>query len=179
MAAAGYHDVTVVCADAEHPIAPGRRYDLIIVTAGAWDIAPAWRDQLTEDGVLVVPLRTFGITKSWALRRRGDRLVSDSHRQCGFVSMQGDGAHEVRYVDIADGVHLRLDEGQRIDPAVLDGLLAQPREEAWAGVSLHAEAGVAELVPMTAYWSRLGRGTSLQPGGTSSSRAGGWSCRCR
>jgi protein-L-isoaspartate(D-aspartate) O-methyltransferase len=136
LAAAGYHDVSVVCADAEHPIAPSRRYDLIIVTAGAWDIPPAWRDQLTDDGVLVVPLRTFGITKSWALRQRGDRLVSESHRQCGFVSVQGDGAHQVRYVDIADGVHLRLDEGQQIDPAVLDGLLAQPREEAWAGVSL-------------------------------------------
>src|SRR5215470_3088578 len=136
LAAAGYHDVTVVCADAEHPIAPSRRYDLIIVTAGAWDIPPAWRDQLTDDGVLVVPLRTFGITKSWALHHRGDRLVSESHRQCGFVSIQGDGAQQVRYVDIADGVHLRLDEGQQIDPAVLDGLLAQPREEAWAGVSL-------------------------------------------
>ncbi|MGH3873455.1 MAG: methyltransferase domain-containing protein [Pseudonocardiaceae bacterium] len=101
LAAAGYHDVTVVCADAEHPIAPTRRYDLIIVTAGAWDIPPAWREQLTDGGVLVVPLRMFGITKSWALRHRGGRLVSASHRQCGFVSMQGDGAHEVRYVDIA------------------------------------------------------------------------------
>ncbi len=145
LAAAGYHDVTVVCADAEHPIPPGRRYDLIIVTAGAWDIPPAWRDQLTDDGVLVVPLRTFGITKSWALHPRGDRLVSQSHRQCGFVSMQGDGAHEVRYVDIADGVHLRLDEGQQIAPAVLDGLLAQPRQEAWAGVSLPPRTALVDL----------------------------------
>ncbi len=143
--AAGYHDVTVVCADAEHLIEPGRRYDLIIVTAGAWDVPPAWRDQLTDDGVLVVPLRTFGITKSWALRHRGDRLVSESHRQCGFVSMQGDGAHEVRYVDIADGVHLRLDEGQQIAPAVLDGLLAQPREEAWVGVSLPPRTTLVDL----------------------------------
>jgi protein-L-isoaspartate O-methyltransferase len=100
--AAGYHGVTVVCADAEHPIEPGRRHDLIIVTAGAWDVAPAWRDQLTDDGVLVVPLRTFGMTRSWALRRRGDRLVSQSRRLCGFVSMQGAGAHEMRYVDIAE-----------------------------------------------------------------------------
>ena len=122
---------SVVCADAEHPIEPGRRYDLIIVTAGAWDVPPAWREQLTEGGVLVVPLRTFGMTRSWALRRCGDRLVSESNRQCGLVSMQGAGAHEMRYVDIADGVHLRLDEGQQqIDPAVVGGLLTQPREEA-------------------------------------------------
>ncbi|EIV91310.1 methyltransferase, FxLD system [Frankia sp. QA3] len=145
LAAAGYNDVTVVCADAEHPIAPARRYDLIIVTAGAWDIPPAWRDQLTDGGVLVVPLRTFGITKSWALRRRGDRLVSESSRQCGFVSVQGDGAQQVRYVDIADGVHLRLDEGQQIDPTVLDGLLAHPREEAWAGASLPPRTVLIDL----------------------------------
>ncbi|RCG19044.1 methyltransferase, FxLD system [Sphaerisporangium album] len=143
--AAGYNDVIVVCADAEQPIEPGRRYDLIIVTAGAWDVAPAWRDQLAEDGVLVVPLRTFGMTRSWALRRSGDHLVSESHRQCGFVSVQGAGAHEVRYVDIADGVHLRLDEGQQIDPAVVADILTKPREEAWAGLSLPPRTVLADL----------------------------------
>ncbi len=145
LAAAGYDDVTAVCADAEHPIEPARRYDLIIVTAGAWDIPPAWREQLTDGGVLVVPLRTFGMTRSWALRRCGDRLVSESHRQCGFVSMQGAGAHEVRYIDIADGVHLRLDEGQQIDPAVVTGLLTKPRQEAWAGMSLPPRTVLADL----------------------------------
>ncbi len=147
LAAAGYHDVTVVCADAEHPIVLGRRYDLIIVTVGAWDIPPAWHDQLTGDGVLVVPLRTFGMTRSWALRRRGDRLVSESRRQCGFVSMQGEGAHEVRYLDIADGVHLRLDEGQQVDHDldVVGALLTQPREEAWVGVSLPPATILADL----------------------------------
>jgi protein-L-isoaspartate(D-aspartate) O-methyltransferase len=143
--AAGYDDVTVVCADAEHPVEPGCRYDLIIVTAGAWDIPPAWREQLTDDGVLVVALRTFGMTRSWALRRSGDRLVSQGHRQCGFVSMQGDGAHEVRYVDIADGVHLRLDEGQQVDPAMVAGLLTQPREEAWVGVGLQPRTMLSDL----------------------------------
>ena len=142
---AGYSDVTVVCADAEHPIEPGRRYDLIIVTAGAWDVAAAWRDQLIDDGVLVVPLRTFGMTRSWALRRFGGRLASESHRQCGFVSVQGAGAHEVRYVDIADGVHLRLDEGQRIDPAVVAGLLTRPRQEAWCGVTLRPRTVLSDL----------------------------------
>ncbi|XVQ10323.1 methyltransferase, FxLD system [Spirillospora sp. CA-255316] len=142
---AGYNNVTVVCADAEHPVESGRRYDLIIVTAGAWDIPPPWREQLTDDGVLVVPLRTWGMTRSWALRRSGDRLVSHSHRQCGFVPMQGDGSHQMRYVDIAHGVHLRLDEGQQIDPAVVAGLLTQPREQAWAGVSLPPRTVLSDL----------------------------------
>ncbi|MEU8048397.1 methyltransferase, FxLD system [Micromonospora haikouensis] len=145
LAAAGYDDVTVVCADAEQPIGPVRRYDLIIVTAGAWDIPPAWMAQLAEDGVLVAPLRTFGMTRSWALRRVGDRLVSHSQRLCGFVAMQGAGAHEMRYVDIADGVHLRLDEGQRVDPESVGGLLTQRREQAWAGVSLPPRTVLADL----------------------------------
>jgi protein-L-isoaspartate(D-aspartate) O-methyltransferase len=145
LAAAGYDDVTVVCADAEHPVDARRSYDLIIVTAGAWDIPPAWREQLTDDGVLVVPLRTFGMTRSWALRRTGDRLVSVSHRLCGFVPVQGYGAHDVRYVDLADGVHLRLDENQRVDPTALVGLLAAPRDEAWAGVSLPPHTVLSDL----------------------------------
>jgi protein-L-isoaspartate(D-aspartate) O-methyltransferase len=145
LGAAGYNDVTVVCADAEHPIEPRRSYDLIIVTVGAWDIPPAWRDQLTDDGVLVVPLRTFGMTRSWALRSSGNSLISHSHRLCGFVPMQGDGAHNIRYIDLAEGVHLRLDEGQQIDPSAVEGILAQPREEAWAGVSLPPRTALPDL----------------------------------
>ncbi|GAA0963101.1 hypothetical protein GCM10009550_58130 [Actinocorallia libanotica] len=157
--AAGYHDVTVLCADAEHPVTPDRRYHLIIVTAGAWDVPPAWRDQLTGDGVLVVPLRTAGMTRSWALRRSGDRLISCSRRQCGFVPMQGDGAHDVRYVDLADGVHLRLDEGQRIGPAAVEGVLAQPRQKAWVGVSLPPRTALADLDLWLA--TRLGDGFAV------------------
>ncbi|WP_026239490.1 methyltransferase, FxLD system [Parafrankia discariae] len=145
LAAAGYDDVTVVCADAEHPIAPSRSFDLIIVTVGAWDIPPAWPDQLTDGGVLVLPLRTFGMTRSWALRRREGRLVSVSQRLCGFVSMQGAGAREVRYADIADGVHLRLDEGQHVDAAAVAGLLTTPREQVWAGVSLPPRTDLSDL----------------------------------
>ncbi|GLY90539.1 methyltransferase, FxLD system [Actinoallomurus iriomotensis] len=145
LAAAGYNDVTVVCADAEQPIETGRRYDLIIVTAGAWDIPPTWRDQLTDGGVLVVPLRTHGMTRSWALRHSGDRLDSVSHRQCGFVPVQGAGAHQMRYVDIADGVHLRLDEGQQVDSIAVADLLTQPRQEAWAEVSLPPRTVLSDL----------------------------------
>jgi protein-L-isoaspartate(D-aspartate) O-methyltransferase len=145
LAAAGYGDVTVICADAERQVDPGRSYDLIIVTAGAWDIPPAWTGQLAGDGTLVVPLRTFGMTRSWALRRVGDALVSHSQRLCGFVSMQGAGAHEMRYVDIAEGVHLRLDEGQQVDAAAWGKLLALPPTQAWAEVSLPPHTVLADL----------------------------------
>jgi len=90
-------------------------------------------------------LRMFGMTRSWALRRRGDRLVSHSQRLCGFVSMRGAGAHPVRYLDIAAGVHLRLDEHERIDVDTAAGLLTQPCVQAWAGVSLPPRTVLADL----------------------------------
>jgi protein-L-isoaspartate(D-aspartate) O-methyltransferase len=145
LAAAGYDDVAVVCADAGDPVNPGRPYDLIIVTVGAWDIPPAWTAQLAENGTLVVPLRTFGMTRSWAMRRTGDQLVSHSQRLCGFVSMRGAGAHEVRYVDVADGVHLRLDEDQQVDRGAVGELLAQPPAQVWAGVALPPRTVLADL----------------------------------
>ena len=145
LASAGYDGVTVVCADAEQPIGSNSRYDLIIVTVGAWDIPPAWTAQLAEGGVLVVPLRTFGMTRSWALRRTGDQLVSRNQLLCGFVSMQGAGAHEMQYADIAEGVHLRLDESQQIDTVAVSRLLTQPRHQEWAGVSLPPRTILADL----------------------------------
>ena len=147
VAAAGYPEVRVVCADAERPVGPLRQYDLITVTAGAWDIPPAWVEQLAEGGVLVVPLRTFGMTRSWAMRRTADRLMSCDQRLCGFVPVRGGGAHQVRYLDLAEGVHLRLDEDedQRIDPVAVGQLLTQPRHQAWAGVSLPPRTTLADL----------------------------------
>ena len=145
LAASGYDDVTVVCADAEQPIGSGRVFDVIIVTVGAWDVPPAWTDQLAAGGVLVVPLRTFGMTRSWALRWSGDVLMSESQRLCGFVSMQGAGAYEMRYVDVADGVHLRLDEGPHAGVDVIGELLTQPVEQGWAGAALPPQTVLADL----------------------------------
>jgi protein-L-isoaspartate(D-aspartate) O-methyltransferase len=36
LAAAGYDDIEVICSDAEFALAPGRTFDAIIVTIGAW-----------------------------------------------------------------------------------------------------------------------------------------------
>lgn len=145
LAAAGYDDVTVLCADADEPVGGGCSFDLIIVTAGAWDIPPVWVGQLAGNGALIVPLRTFGMTRSWALRRAGDRLVSHSQRLCGFVPVRGAGAHQVRYVDIAEGVHLRLDEDQQVDAGALGELLTQPAAQAWAGVSMPPRTVLGDL----------------------------------
>ena len=136
--AAGYDDVKVVCADAEFEIEPGRTYDAIIVTVGTWDIPPAWISRLADGCTLVVPLRTLGMTRSWELRRAGDRLVSRSQLLCGFVPVQGAGASEGRNIHLGEGVDLWLDEAEGIDADQLGGVLSQPRAEAWSGVTVPA-----------------------------------------
>ncbi|KLL10600.1 protein-L-isoaspartate(D-aspartate) O-methyltransferase [Protofrankia coriariae] len=135
--AAGYTDVKVVCADAEFGIEPGRTYDMIIITVGAWDIPPAWISQLADGGTLVVPLRTLGMTRSWALQRSGNHLVSRSNLMCGFVPMQGAGASDSWNVALGDGVTLWLTEPQQdIDGGAVTGVFSQERHEARSGVTV-------------------------------------------
>jgi protein-L-isoaspartate(D-aspartate) O-methyltransferase len=81
----------VLRADAQQGLPGYGRFAAINVTAGAWDIAPAWLDQLAPNGVLVVPLRMGGVTRSIAFRCNGDHLVSESPEVCGFVPMQASG----------------------------------------------------------------------------------------
>src|SRR5712691_4103225 len=88
--------VRVVLADAEHVVPDLGPFDRIIVTAGAWDIPPTWLEQLADDGVIVVPLRMNGITRSIAFCRQADHLTSTSTEVCGFVPIQGDGQHPER-----------------------------------------------------------------------------------
>lgn len=72
--AAGYAGVRVICGDSEDGYPAAAPFDRIVVTAGAWDISPAWLEQLAPGGRLVVPLRIRGLTRSGALERaRGDR----------------------------------------------------------------------------------------------------------
>ncbi|WP_344679650.1 methyltransferase domain-containing protein [Saccharopolyspora taberi] len=61
---AGYNQVQAVVADAAEGVASNAPYDCIIATTSAWDIPPAWTDQLAEGGRLVVPLRMRGLTRS-------------------------------------------------------------------------------------------------------------------
>jgi len=89
-------------------------------------------------GRLVVPLRTRGMTRSWVLRRQGEALVSSGHMTCGFVPVQGAGAHRGRGIPLLDGdaVGLWLDEGETVDESALSGVLGRPRAEAWTGVTV-------------------------------------------
>jgi protein-L-isoaspartate(D-aspartate) O-methyltransferase len=138
LAAAGYQQVKVVLADAESGVPDRAPYDRIIVTAGAWDIPPAWCEQLAEGGRIVVPLRMRGLTRSIVFGHDGARLVSGGYHLCGFVPMQGAGAHSERLVLLhGEEVGLRIDGGQQqVDVNVLRDALLSPRVEAWSGVMI-------------------------------------------
>jgi len=90
---AGYDDVHVVQADGEFGVPGDAPYDRIVVTATAWDIPGAWIDQLKPGGRIVVPLRLGGQTRSVAFEEVAGHLESSSAVICGFVNMQGAGAH--------------------------------------------------------------------------------------
>lgn len=137
LAAAGYDRVNVVLADAEGGVPEHAPYDRVIATVGAWDIPPAWSDQLAEGGRIVVPFLVRGLTRSVVFERDEDHLVSRGHRLCGFVPMQGIGAHAERLVSLGgDGVGLRVDGDQSVDADRLRDALYGSRVERWSGVEV-------------------------------------------
>jgi protein-L-isoaspartate(D-aspartate) O-methyltransferase len=142
--------VTVLQADAEKRL-PGldEPFDAILVTVGAWDLAPAWLEQVSADGRIVVPLRMNGITRSIGFRREGDYWVSTSAEVCGFVPMQGLGAHDERVFLLPDAhghkVKLRFDSDVPQDMSLLDGVLAAERTEVWSAVTIEHGVSFADL----------------------------------
>ena len=134
--AAGYRRVRVVTADAEGGVPEHAPYDRIVVTVEAWDLPPAWTEQLTPDGRLVVPLRLRGLTRSVAFDRVGDRLVSRSARMCGFVKMQGAGRHADQELFLNGGdLSLDADDLHKLPTASrIEALLREPRLDRWSGV---------------------------------------------
>ncbi len=94
LTAAGFEHVTVVQGDGAVGYPSGAPYDRIILTVGAWDILPAWHDQLAPDGRLVLPLTLLpGLQLSIAFEAYGDYLHSISARPCGFMPLRGPFAH--------------------------------------------------------------------------------------
>ncbi len=145
---AGYPQVTVICGDGAlgHPgHAP---YERIIVTAEAWDLVPAWWDQLTVGGRLVVPLRLHGsgLTRSIAFDlHQPDRMISTSAVVCGFVPMRGAAEHAERHVRLADDVVLKLDAADLPDHAALAQTLTHPAQHRWTGIHVRHDEPAEHL----------------------------------
>jgi len=137
LAGAGYRDVSVICGDGELGYPGHAPYDRVIITAGAWDLPPAWLDQLAPGGRLVVPLRMRGLTRSIAFEREDGCWRSRSVEECGFMPMRGAGGVAERNIHLGgdSGVTLRIDDGQPADAEALGRALGYPATLSWTGVT--------------------------------------------
>jgi protein-L-isoaspartate(D-aspartate) O-methyltransferase len=142
LARAGYDRVTLLCADGGFGDPAGAPFDRIIVTAGAWDIAPAWLEQVAPGGFLVLPLSIRGIQLSVALQRRDDprgrsprgcdEWVGMSAWRCGFVRMLGAfaGPEAAFLLDGPNGLIAQMSDGSPVDgPGVQRALSMAPAGE--------------------------------------------------
>ncbi|MFD8787291.1 methyltransferase, FxLD system [Kitasatospora sp. NPDC059599] len=111
----------------------------MIVTVGAWDIPIAWWDQLEPGARLVVPLSWRGQARCLGLDRQADRMVSDVVELCGFVPMLGQDGERTAAIDTDGLVTLHFDADQPIDPAVLRGVLDQPKTAVASGATIRGD----------------------------------------
>ena len=134
--AAGYARVQVVCGDGGFGFPQGAPYDRIILTVGASEIAPAWREQLKPEGRLVLPLSIKGPQKSVAFARQADHFVSLSVQDCGFMSLRGAFAEPDRLVQLAaePGLYLSVDDPRRVKADAVYRWLTGPSRDLPTGV---------------------------------------------
>jgi protein-L-isoaspartate(D-aspartate) O-methyltransferase len=146
--AAGADAVTVRCADGGYGDPDGAPFDRLIVTAGAWDIAPAWLNQLVPGGRLVLPLSIRGIQLSVGLEQtsRG-RWLSTSACRCGFVRMLGAfaGPEELIRLDKPWAMVCQVSDGSPVRAGALAAALSGPASDEPVPVILGSIAELADL----------------------------------
>ena len=145
--------VNVVCADGATGWPAGAPYDRIMLTVGAWDIAPAWVNQLTVDGRLVLPLSLRGAQCCVAFQRTGEYLTSVAIAPCGFMPLRGQMTNPQSILPLGDqsGLFLYF-EGQRtLDTAALYTALHAPAELLATGIRVSA----TEVFDGLALWLAL------------------------
>jgi protein-L-isoaspartate(D-aspartate) O-methyltransferase len=106
----------VVCADGGAGWPAGAPYDRIMLTVGAWDVAPAWVNQLAAGGRLVVPLSLRGVQRSVAFEPTGEHLTSVSVTPCGFMPLRGQMARpeSIRPLGDEPGLFIAFDGEQNL-----------------------------------------------------------------
>ncbi|GAB3170976.1 hypothetical protein GCM10027059_38420 [Myceligenerans halotolerans] len=136
LASYGAERVRVVTGDGTLGAPEDGPFDRILVTAGAWDVTPAWREQLAPGGRLVLPLRLNGLTRVTAFEHDGDGLRSVSADEDGFIPMKGIGAVVEQTVRLGPGpdVTLNVDDNQPVNAEALADALGNAPETVWTGI---------------------------------------------
>src|SRR5260221_1635385 len=128
LAAAGYADVVVIRGDGGFGAPDHAPFERIMVTVGAWDLAPDWLAQLGPGRRIVLPLSVRGIQLCVALEREAGHWRSRSACRCGFIRMADAFAGPESFVPLGPqpGLHVHADEGRPLDPDPLYPLLGGP-----------------------------------------------------
>lgn len=147
LAIAGYPKITVIAGDGALGAREHAPFNRIIVTAGAWDIPPAWLQQLAPGGRIVLPLSVRGIQLSVALDRHGERWVSASARRCGFIRVTGPfgGPETMLPLGPRPGLHAESVDGTPPDAGELYRALSGPATEVPTGLRADGVAQLADL----------------------------------
>lgn len=116
---------------------PRGGFDATIVTYNAWDIAPAWREQLAKGGHLVVPLEVHRYTRAITFQQRREELVACGWTYCGFIRDAGALGRTTPEAVLAGGeLRLRFEDGPIGEVAGLEEALRGERHEVRTGVTV-------------------------------------------
>ncbi|MGX1268074.1 methyltransferase, FxLD system [Streptomyces phaeoluteigriseus] len=171
----GYERVQVIERDGLVGAPENAPYDRMLAAVGLWDMPTAWWEQLRDGGRLVLPLRWRGQTRSVALTRRGNSLVSDDMALCGFVPIIGQDGERTVALNADDTIRVHYDEDQTVDVDALSASLRDTQgiealseqriggEESFDGVWLRATADDDRVCRLEATPAALDQELILRP----------------
>jgi len=147
--AAGRTRVRLVVGDGYAGWADGAPYDRIMATASVRDIPLAWRDQLREAGILVVPLRFGpGAQIVATFRRQGERLESVSVVGGGFMPLRTDGQLLEEPLKVATDLDVAIASPRDGDSELITELVVTAPTlelvDSYPGLALFSLAGLIE-----------------------------------
>lgn len=151
LAAAGFERVQVVCTDGGYGYADAAPYDRIILTVGAPDILPAWREQLKPDARLVLPLTIAAGQQSIAFEKTDNHLRSLSVHGCGFMKLRGAFAISKVQLGPDPGLMVEYDKEYPLDAEQVYGWLTGPDKVWETGVKLT----LGEIIGRLNLWMSL------------------------
>jgi protein-L-isoaspartate(D-aspartate) O-methyltransferase len=141
--AAGYGNVVVLTRDGALGAPEHAPFDRIVLTVGAWDVAPAWRDQLAAGGRLLLPLWLRGAQRTVAFERANGHLASVSVSSCAFMRLRGDFAGPEGFLPLGGlaglggsgeaSLDLSVEDRAKVDAAAVRRWLDQPGPEVPVG----------------------------------------------
>jgi len=170
--AAGFDRVLVIRGDGGEGYPEAAPYDRILLTVGAADIAPAWREQLKPGGRLVLPLSLRGPQISVAFEPSDGGLTSFSTVACGFMRLRGSFGETETKLSLGPepGLSIQFDSPASLEAETIYKLLTGPSRDwntqvrvkldeiIWGGLGLWLASRTANTFGLKAEGEMIDRG---------------------